>query len=263
MYSPSRNASSIRKNAPETMSRTSVCEPKPIATPTTLAPASSGRMSTPSAARKDIVAITTIVIEDQHAQQRQQRLQAGGGHIRSLLAFGRQPPVDRRLRELPQQVGEQQHDADAEERARDLAAHARLRHGEQVDVPELREQEEAEDRHHDVDGAAKHRLVGRDESRRGGTRGGRRATRRPRRPGTASCRRSAATPPAARSGCPPPIRPACRRGCRRSARRRSRRRTPWRSRARARRASRRRHCACLRRGSARRSARAPATPSTG
>ena len=62
MYSPSRNASSIRKNAPETMSRTSVCEPKPIATPTTLAPASSGRMSTPSAARKDIVAITTIVI---------------------------------------------------------------------------------------------------------------------------------------------------------------------------------------------------------
>ena len=153
-------------------------------------------------------------------KQRQQRLHAGGGHIRSLLAFGRQPPIDRRLRELPQQVGEQQHDADAEERARDLAAHARLRHREQVDVPELREQEEADDRHDDVDGAAKHGLVGRDESRRGGIRG-RGATRRPRRPGTASCRRSAAPPPAARSGCRPPIRPACRRGCRRRARRRS------------------------------------------
>lgn len=61
MYSPRRKASSIRKNAPEKMSLIRVCAPKPIARPTTPAPANSGPMLMPISDSPIITAITTIV----------------------------------------------------------------------------------------------------------------------------------------------------------------------------------------------------------
>jgi hypothetical protein len=62
MYSPTRNASSVMKKIPETMSRTSACEPKLIASPMTPAPASSGAMFTPSCDSATSTAITMIVM---------------------------------------------------------------------------------------------------------------------------------------------------------------------------------------------------------
>ena len=47
MYSPLRKASSMRKNAPEKMSLIRVWAPKPMARPTTPAPANNGPISTP------------------------------------------------------------------------------------------------------------------------------------------------------------------------------------------------------------------------
>ena len=61
MYSPTRNASSNRKNTPLTMSFTSVCAPNPTAMPTTPAPATMGAMSTPSADRPISTAVTASV----------------------------------------------------------------------------------------------------------------------------------------------------------------------------------------------------------
>ena len=64
--SPTPNWSSIRMNAPERKSRTRDCEPKPIATPSTPAPASSGPRSIPtsprhiSAATSQITKVTTL-----------------------------------------------------------------------------------------------------------------------------------------------------------------------------------------------------------
>src|SRR5829696_7590279 len=57
MYSPIRNASSDRKNTPEMMSRTRVCEPKPSAIPITPAPARIGVMFTLSEAKQTSVAM--------------------------------------------------------------------------------------------------------------------------------------------------------------------------------------------------------------
>ena len=48
-----------------------------------------------------------------------------------------------------------------------LPAHARLRHREQVDVPQLGEEQQADDDDDDVDRAAEHGFVGGDESRHG------------------------------------------------------------------------------------------------
>ena len=163
MYSPSRNASSIRKNAPETMSRTSVCEPKPTATPTTPAPASSGRMSTPSAASTDSVAITRDRDQQRDPQQRQQRAQPRRRRVGRLLLLRRKAAIDRRPGDLPHHVREQQHEADAEQRARDVAAQALLRHREQIEVPQVGEPQQSRHDDHDVDRAPQHRLVGRDE----------------------------------------------------------------------------------------------------
>ncbi len=56
-----RNASSSRKNTPETISRTSVCAPNPIASPRTPAPASSGPILMPSdeSITRALIRITT------------------------------------------------------------------------------------------------------------------------------------------------------------------------------------------------------------
>jgi hypothetical protein len=42
-----------------------------------------------------------------------------------------------------------------------------LRDGEEIDVPQLGQQEQADDQHDDVNRAAEYGLVRRDESRRG------------------------------------------------------------------------------------------------
>mmetsp|Transcript_29296 Transcript_29296/g.56904 ORF Transcript_29296/g.56904 Transcript_29296/m.56904 type:complete len:218 (+) Transcript_29296:3303-3956(+) len=65
MYSPRRNASSIRKNTPDTTSLTSACAPNPMARPITPAPAISGPTLTPrldNAAKRQVRPITTRAV---------------------------------------------------------------------------------------------------------------------------------------------------------------------------------------------------------
>ena len=58
--SPTPNWSSTRMKMPDRKSRTSACEPNPIATPTTPAPARSGPRLTPSSPRTRNAAITQM-----------------------------------------------------------------------------------------------------------------------------------------------------------------------------------------------------------
>jgi hypothetical protein len=180
--------------------------------------------------------------QDEKAKERQQRAHARCRNVCVHVALGRQTTVDRRLRDLPQEVGEQQHDADAEERARDLAAHARLRDRENVDVPEVGEQQQPDDRDDDVNGAAKDGLVGRYES---GTAeladAGVDAAAATARHSAMSTIGSATTSSTLRM--PAPDVTECPKGCRRGARQRSPRRRRRRSRATNQRASLRRYCA--------------------
>ena len=80
---------------------TSFCEPKPIATPTMPAPASSGPMFTPISDSTIMPATTTMVIEQRGAQQRQQGAQPRRAR---RLRLARQPgemPLDRGVDRLP------------------------------------------------------------------------------------------------------------------------------------------------------------------
>ena len=106
---------------PLNTSLTSVCEPKPTATPTMPAPAISGPISTPSAERAIITATTASTTKINIAEDRQKRPQprlpdsrlgSGRGQCLGLA----EPPVDQRLHHLPDQVGDQQ-DHDAAQRA--------------------------------------------------------------------------------------------------------------------------------------------------
>ena len=87
---------------------TSFCEPKPIATPTMPAPASSGPMFTPISRQHHHAGDDDDHHQQRGAQQRQQRAQPRRAR---RLRLARQPgevPLDRRVRRLPDGEGQQQ-----------------------------------------------------------------------------------------------------------------------------------------------------------
>ena len=158
--------------------------------------------------------------EDQRAKKWQQRSHPRSRDVGAFIALRRQPAVDRRFHGFPDQVREQQDDADAEQRAGDLAPHALLRKRRHVEVPDPRDQQQAGENDHDMDRMAKHCLVGGDEPRREScprlrVTAGSRSTLRAR--GTAPCRPSAARQPAAHSGRLAPSDGSFPKKCRRSA----------------------------------------------
>ncbi len=88
--SPTATASSSRRNTPVMMSRTSVCEPKPMASPITPAPASSGAMFTPICA--SVVSPTTTASTTPSA------VRASGSSVRTRAERAAAPSFGRAAR---------------------------------------------------------------------------------------------------------------------------------------------------------------------
>ena len=117
------------------MSRTSVCAPKPMASPTTPAPASSGPMLTPRAARMVIVVMmqsTANTVPRMSGSRVRSRdapvppISPGiADALRSHLLL--EPLVDRGLGQLPEEVGEHDRHADVDHHADDPATDAPAR----------------------------------------------------------------------------------------------------------------------------------------
>src|SRR6516164_719249 len=125
---------------PAMTSRTKVCAPKPIATPTTLVPAISGPISTPSSASA-IITATAITstnrmlrkISSKVCKRARRRLLAV--RLAELGCCG-ELAVDRSLRSVPEDVGDQQNH-DCGQYAVDDAGKNRIPAGEvhEVDLP--------------------------------------------------------------------------------------------------------------------------------
>jgi hypothetical protein len=120
----SRKESSTRKKTPETMSRTSVCVPKPIAIPTMPAPASSGPMFTPSPARPIITAMTAITIWTNVQRQEGAQSRRQGASL----------PDDG-----PREVRGERRDGDVDHSPGDAATQAPLGQGSDVKLPSPRQ----------------------------------------------------------------------------------------------------------------------------
>ena len=125
---------------PLMMSFTRVCEPKPMATPTTPAPAISGPIWTPSADSAISTAVTSSKTKS-IAEDRQQGLEPRMAAPFLALLVGRRRrldalAVDGRLGDLPAEVGEKHDDHGAEQAAqkpREYGIAGGQRH--EVDMP--------------------------------------------------------------------------------------------------------------------------------
>ena len=104
---------------PAMTSRTKVCAPKPIATPTTLAPAISGPISTPNSASAIIAA--TAMTRTNRTLRKIGSSVCSRARRRASSVFGcaevgglGELAIDRRLHRMPEEVGDEQDDDGAQ-----------------------------------------------------------------------------------------------------------------------------------------------------
>jgi hypothetical protein len=143
MTSPTCTWSSIRMNRPVMTSFTSVCAPKPTASPMTPAPASSGPMSTPISDSTISVTISRITHHDDVAQE----LQQGAAALAESLARrgGVELALDGDVGELPGDQAAGENDEDAGQHPSRGGAGVRLHEAEHAEVPALEQRDDADE----------------------------------------------------------------------------------------------------------------------